>query len=405
MRQLKAYPTYLLIKGVSALAMSFFYTISTLYLVKVVNLNPLKVLLLSTCVEATVFLCEIPTGVVADVYSRKISVVIGTALLGAAFALEGTMPYFAVIAVARVIWGIGYTFISGAESAWIADELGEEQMKTVYLRGSQVGQIGALLGIGLSVIVASYGLGVPLIVAGAMLMCLAAVLAMLMPEDCFRPTPREGRTTWQSMGDTLRMGLKEITLKRVVGVLLIIRLFYGFFGEGVDLLWQIRTLSVFPEKAAVSITTWIGVISAATMLIQIGVIQILTQGLAKSDERAVAKVLVAVNLVLIVATAVFALAGNFVLTVASYLSLSLARSVNRPLQTAWLNRGIPSQVRATVLSISEQVLSLGAIAGGPLLGLIARFSVPMALLLAAAILIPVPFLYAEARKHSAASTS
>lgn len=405
MRQLKAYPTYLLIKGVSALAMSFFYTISTLYLVKVVNLNPLKVLLLSTCVEATVFLCEIPTGVVADVYSRKISVVIGTALLGAAFALEGTMPYFAVIAVARVIWGIGYTFISGAESAWIADELGEEQMKTVYLRGSQVGQIGALLGIGLSVIVASYGLGVPLIVAGAMLMCLAAVLAMRMPEDCFRPTPREGRTTWQSMGDTLRMGLKEITLKRVVGVLLIIRLFYGFFGEGVDLLWQIRTLSVFPEKAAVSITTWIGVISAATMLIQIGVIQILTQGLAKSDERAVAKVLVAVNLVLIVATAVFALAGNFVLTVASYLSLSLARSVNRPLQTAWLNRGIPSQVRATVLSISEQVLSLGAIAGGPLLGLIARFSVPMALLLAAAILIPVPFLYAEARKHSAASTS
>jgi DHA3 family tetracycline resistance protein-like MFS transporter len=397
---MKAYPTYLLMKGVSALAMSFFYTISTLYLVKIVGLDPLQVLLLSTCVEATVFLCEIPTGIVADVYSRKVSVVIGMALLGSAFALEGTMPYFAVIAVARVIWGVGYTFISGAEAAWIADELGEEKMKIVYLRGSQIGQLGGLLGIGLSVVVASFGLAFPLITGGAILACLAVVLALLMPEDHFSPTPKAGRSTWQSMVDTLHMGLKEITFKRAVGVLLIIRLFYGFFGEGVDLLWQIHTLSVFPEAAATSITTWVGAISATTMVLQVGVIQFLTGRLAKSDERAVGGLLVWVNVALILATLCFALAGNFVVAVASYLSLSLARSVNRPLQTAWLNRGMPSQVRATVLSISEQVLSLGAIVGGPLLGLIARYSVPVALLFAASVLVPVPFLYALARKRS-----
>ena len=400
MRHLKAYPTYLLIKGVSALAMSFFYTISTLYLVKIVGLNPLQVLLLSTCVEATVFLFEIPTGVVADVYSRKVSVVMGMALLGSAFALEGTLPYFAAIAAARVIWGIGYTFISGAESAWIADELGEERMKIVYLRGSQVGQIGGLLGIGLSVAAASFSLALPLILGGAILVCLAVALALFMPEDRFKPTPREGRDTWHAMGDTLRRGIGAISLKRAVGVLLIIRLFYGFFGEGIDLLWQIHTLAVFPEASAMSITTWVGAISATTMILQIGIIQILTRRLAKSDDTAIGGLLVGVNIALIVATAWFALAGNFVVAVASYVSLSLARSVNRPLQTAWLNRGIPSQVRATVLSISEQVLSLGAIVGGPFLGLIARSSVAIALLVAASVLVPVPFLYALARKRS-----
>ena len=55
--------------------------------------------------------------------------------------LEGSFQLFATILLAQVLWGIGYTFISGAKDAWLADELGEERLTAVYLRGSQVAQI------------------------------------------------------------------------------------------------------------------------------------------------------------------------------------------------------------------------------------------------------------------------
>ena len=42
--------------------------------------------------EATVFLFEVPTGVVADTYSRRLSLIIGFLGMGAAWLLVGLSP-------------------------------------------------------------------------------------------------------------------------------------------------------------------------------------------------------------------------------------------------------------------------------------------------------------------------
>ena len=73
-------------------------------------------LLVGTLLEASVFLFEVPTGVVADVYSRRLSVIIGYALIGLGFALEGIVPRFEAVLLAQVLWGVGYTFTSGKRS-------------------------------------------------------------------------------------------------------------------------------------------------------------------------------------------------------------------------------------------------------------------------------------------------
>src|SRR5262249_49551937 len=65
--------------------------------------------------EGMAFLCEVPTGVVADVFSRRLSVIIGVIVVGAGFALEGLVPRFGVILLAQVIWGAGYP-LSAAQS-------------------------------------------------------------------------------------------------------------------------------------------------------------------------------------------------------------------------------------------------------------------------------------------------
>ena len=97
--------------------------------------QPFELLLVGTVLEGSIFLFEIPTGVVADVRSRRMSIIIGLILIGTGFAFEGAIPLFATVLIAQVIWGVGYTFISGAREAWIADELDdEEQTGRIYLR-------------------------------------------------------------------------------------------------------------------------------------------------------------------------------------------------------------------------------------------------------------------------------
>jgi len=141
---------YLILEFSTALIFSLIFTVNMVYQATVVRLTPLQLVLMGTILEGTVFLFEIPTGVLADVKSRKLSVVIGYVLMGAGFLLEGSAPYLWSVALAQVAWGFGYTFTSGATQAWIADEVGDEQAAGAFLRGSQAGNVGALVAIPIS---------------------------------------------------------------------------------------------------------------------------------------------------------------------------------------------------------------------------------------------------------------
>ncbi len=79
--------------------------------------------------------------------------------------LEGTFQIFFVILAAQIIWGIGYTFISGAQDAWLADEIGEEKLTPTYLRASQLAQVATLAGIVINVSLASIQLNLPFLLA------------------------------------------------------------------------------------------------------------------------------------------------------------------------------------------------------------------------------------------------
>lgn len=387
-------------RGITGFLYSMVWTLSTLYFVQKAGLTPLQLVLIGTCLETFVFIFEIPTGIVADLYSRKLSVIIGFVLIGLGFIIQGTLPYFGAILLAQALWGIGYTFTSGADSAWIADELGEERVGTVFLRGSQASQVGALLGIGASVVLANFGLVLPIVAGGVTFLALALFLALFMPETGFKPTPQEDRNSWQAMGSTFKDGVKAIRLSPSLITLLVIGLFYGLSSEGIDRLWQVHVIEIFPSTLAMSITTWFGIISAVTMVLSIALVQLLTKKLDLKNFRGIGTLLVWGNAAFVLSIAAFALAGNFTMAIACYLSLALLRRLNGPLHQAWLNRNIPSQVRATVLSMGGQVDSLGQIIGGPIIGIVAtHFSVASAILLAAVILTPIPFLFARAKGH------
>ena len=126
-RPISAYRVYLALSFGRRLAFYTYATMSLVYQVSVVGLHPLQLVLVGTVLEVSYFLLEIPTGVVADVYSRRLSILIGFILTGLGFILAGAIPRFDTLLLSQVIWGCGETFLSGATEAWIADELTYQQ--------------------------------------------------------------------------------------------------------------------------------------------------------------------------------------------------------------------------------------------------------------------------------------
>src|SRR6266480_1047195 len=139
-----AYRLYLFLRFFLALPA---WVVVAVYLVREAELDPLQLVLMGTVMEAAVFVCEIPTGVVADLVSRRLSLGIAWLLQGGAWALAGATTSFGVILVAWVVWGIGATFESGAFQAWITDEVGPENVGRAFVRGAQAGYAGGLVGL------------------------------------------------------------------------------------------------------------------------------------------------------------------------------------------------------------------------------------------------------------------
>ncbi len=344
---------------------------------------------------------EIPTGVVADVVSRRLSIILGFGLIGCGFALESWFPTFGVVLAAQVVWGIGFTFTSGAVQAWIVDEVGRPE-GALFLRRAQLGNLGALLGIACAVGLGSIALWLPLFVAGCGMGALSLVLLAVMPETGFRPLPREQRGSFAAMLHTLGEGGRAVRRRPELGFVLAAAFLIGVSSEPLDRLWELHFLDQvgLPLIGAVTPVVWFGVLNAASLLLTIGAAGWMRRHVQIDDEAVAIRVLRLVNGLLVVAVCGFALAGSFALAVAAFLGMGVLRRVAGPVESTWLNQRIPSEVRATVLSASTQCDSFGQFLGGPALGALARgFGLQTAFLTTAALLLPLQGLYARAGRR------
>jgi DHA3 family tetracycline resistance protein-like MFS transporter len=405
-----AEPAYYLLSGGIALAHAM-YTVLAVYYVVRVGMNPLQLVLVGTVLETTVLLCEVPTGIVADTFSRRLSVIIGMFVLGAAWLLEGSIPLFAAVLLAEVIRGVGETFLSGATDAWLAGEVGEEQVGRVYLRSGQIMRVVGLAGTAGSVALASIQLNLAVLAGGGLYLALGACLALVMPERGFaRPATaaRTGlgditaaeRTAWQTMGLTFRQGTQAVRRSSILLSLFAVNAIAGAASEGFDRLWEAHLLTnfTFPSLGALKPVVWFGIISASTDLFSLATTELLRRRLEVTSRHpaATVRVLLILEVLSVASVIAFGLAGNFAMALAALLIEAGVQALAGPLYTAWLIQNIEPQVRATVLSMLSQSNAFGQIAGGPGVGLIGTVaSLRAALVTAGALLSPTVLVYAR----------
>ena len=361
---------------------------NVVYQVEVAHLDPLRLLVIGSVLELTCLVFQVPTGLLADAFSRRWAVTAGYALVGAGFIFEGLVPRFTAIALSQIVWGIGITLANGADDAWITDEISAERAGPLFLRASQYAQVAGLLGIVAGVGLASIRLSLPIVAGGLLFLPLSAYLGFAMTEQRFQAMPRHAAGAIRLLAG-LRSSVGAISARPLVQTILLITVVWGLSGEGVDRLYQVHFIRDvgLPSIGGLSPVLWFGLISGGTALIGIAATQVVRRRLDLENHAVVTRSLFAFTAARTVAIAGFALSSNLGAAVMFIWAANVMRQVFGPVQRAWLNRSLDATNRATLFSVDGQADALGQIVGGPLLGVVASgVSIRAALVASAALL-------------------
>jgi DHA3 family tetracycline resistance protein-like MFS transporter len=302
------------------------------------------------------------------------------------------------------LWGIFYTFTSGAYEAWITDEVGRNNLGSLFLRGRRIGYFGAVAGLALQVALGVWSLRAGVIAGGAVTIGCGLACILVMPETGFRRRPRTERASaFAELRKTAVSGARFAWAAPIILLLIGAELFIGMSSEAFDRLKEAHFLRDvgLPAVGDLDPVVWFGLFWLAGMVIGFVAIGRMIKWVERGDRSVVARSLFGFTLLEMAAMLVFALTGSTWIAIVALLGIFFARDLAWPLYDTWLNKQITdSSVRATVISISGQANAIGQAGGGPVLGVIGNVWGIRAALTAGAVAIgPALALYARAIAH------
>jgi predicted MFS family arabinose efflux permease len=305
-------------------------------------------------------LAEIPTGVVADRWGRRLSLLIGAGFYALAILIFGLAASYPVILLSYLAWALSMTLISGADSAFIYDSLLADGraddfpriLGRMYAIDSAAFLLGALVGAPLA---AATALNVPILVTGA-ISVLAAVMAL-----SFREPPRHNQAEqlpyFRIMGEGLRYTLAHPSLRAMIALRAVV-MTSGMAG--------IIFIQPFLRSFDVPVKDF-GWLTTPISLAAIGGALIAHRLVARLGER----------------TVVFALSAGFIIALfilglvnafgafAAFALLRFSNATFSVVSSDNINQRSPSHLRATVMSVGQMAFSLLIAIAEPAAGLLA----------------------------------
>jgi MFS family permease len=371
--------TYYVVAGCYAFAGFFIAPIYPLFLVSR-GLDLFQINAVLAVYLISVFLFEVPTGAVADLFGRKVSFLLSCAVRLGAYSLYTLSDGFADCVVAEFIDAVGTTLASGALEAWVVDEMRAEgddrPTDTMFARTHVISRTMMVAGGIAAGYLASWGgMVVPWLVAAAGFGVTGVLGAFLMRETHQPPGLRGSRAFGRTMFD----GVRAVRAAPVLLVICLISLAVSFAAMPVYMLWQPRMEAL--AGADLRLMGWIWALLCMAALAGSALVPPLLRWFDRHTVLCVATLWRAVTLAVAAAATTIqpALAGLFLQEISSGLT--------DPVLTAWANEHVRAEQRATVLSVRSTFWTLGGAAGLVVIGLIARnFGVPMAWYVSAAVI-------------------
>jgi len=410
---------FYILTGAHTLAASIIWGVNTLFLLDS-GLDIVQVFLVNAVFTAAMTLFEIPTGAVADTKGRRTSLILSSVML-----FVGTLGYlgagtwgggFAAFAAASVFLGLAFTFFSGAAEAWAVDELiflGEEGGgASLFARAATTSSITMLAGTVVGGLLGSLDYRIPYLLRAALFLLMLGLTLFAMPERGWKP---DGRAlspmarVKSTLNDTVRYGLKVTSLRRLMGISFLL---------GTFLIWGFYALQPYiTELAGKPGAAWLsGLVTALITLSQI-LGQLLVGRQNKQDKgfrKLVSSKLSKAMLIAAMGALITGLAGlnslqaflgtllTPALAIVGLLLLMGSLGYAGPFLRDAFHSRIPSEKRATIVSLDSLVGSGGAIIGQPTLGALAgRFGISFGYLAGVALFLltqPILVLFRKSEK-------
>ncbi|HEX6988457.1 MAG TPA: MFS transporter [Bacillota bacterium] len=330
----------------------------------------------SWCASA---LAEVPAGVFADRFGRRLSLAVGAFAYAAGTLTVAVAPSFWPILLGDLIWTVGFSFISGADLALVYDSLKADGSEEEYVRvnGRAAAVMFGAQGLAsvLGALLATHGLNLPHLAASGMGV-VAGLVALTMREPPFEraPAARPGfRTTMREAFGLLvaSRSLRACTLYTIVTHVPPFLVTYIF-------------LQPYALEVGVPLA-WMGVLVLALRLVSMLGSELSHRVGQRWGEP---RFLWTLPLVMALGLAVMAVVGSPRALLLLALVL-LASALLRPVISGVLNRQVDGQVRSTVLSFVALGQTVAIAVTQPLFGAVADVWGPSRMMLALAVALGV----------------
>jgi MFS family permease len=361
--------TFYVLEGGTTLAASLIWGINTIFLLDA-GLSNFEAFAANACFTAGMVLFEVPTGVVADVWGRRLSFLLGTLTLSVTTALyvllwQVEADFWAWAAVSALL-GLGFTFFSGAVEAWLVDALEatgyEGSLESVFGRGQVVGGIAMLVGsVGGGVVAQVAGLGVPFVLRAIVLVLVFVVALVTMHDVGFTPTRSGGPVA--EVRAIARHSVEYGWKVPPVRYLMLAAPFTGGVAFYVFYALQPYLLELYGNETAYGIAGLTAAILAGAQTVG-GLLTARIRGLfhLRTSALLLAEAVAAVTIVLMGLIQVFWVVLGLIVV------WGLLSAAAMPIRQAYLNGLIPSRQRATILSFDSLMSSSGGVVIQPALG-------------------------------------
>lgn len=333
------------------------------------GLNNFEAFAANAFFTAGMVLFEVPTGIVADSWGRRASYLLGTITLAVTTVLYVLLWYahgpFWAWAVSSVLIGLGFTFFSGATEAWLVDALRatgyDGELDPVFARGQVMIGAATLLGSVAGGFIAQVGgLGLPYLIRAGVLLVMFGLAAVLMRDLGFTPQrgaigPELRRIT----GESVRYGLAV----RPVRMLMLAGLFTGGVGIYAGYALQPLLLDLWGDPTAYGIAGLGSALGAGAQIAGGLLAPRVRRLFRRRTDTIITMILMGSATMLLIA-----LIPSFWAVLGLIVVWGLSSAAAMPVRQAYINGMIPSQQRATILSVDSLMSSAGGVVLQPALG-------------------------------------
>jgi MFS family permease len=357
---------YLIFNGLFSFALSFFFATYVPFLTEK-GMNLFQINIINAFFMGFIVFSEMPTGSFADRFGRHRSLALSCFLLSISFVIYYLSQSFYLFILAEVVGAIGQTFASGAAEAWLVDSLkarNEYHLKEKVFRQELTSKsIGVIIGCLSGSFLGGIDLSLPWL-AAALFMFITGLLALIFIKENYAAELTISRQTSclsNQIKEAWHYGIKNKELMYIMSFGAIM----AFSVQALNMQWPL----VFKDNYGFN-SLQLGFIFVGISLTSAGggrFSKFLKQWL-KNEKTTI----VLPQLITAVAIIFCAKSGSLALFTGTFMLHEFGRGIFSPLKQSYVNNRLPSEQRATLLSLESMLVKFGALIGLIISGLLAQ---------------------------------